>query len=201
MQAIEVDGFTVQGLVDRYTIDRSSLYKRINGLKNLGYAMTPASESGKSIYSLQQVTTLDALHKHLNFAGNKISDFPRIGAPSDSLTRQSYATVLRDSRASSMLVPDPASSPSIVELVQAIAQSIHPPDPLANLEALERAAAHGWLLSTSQLKTLIGAVPGGDRFSRYGYNFERAGKNGRETAWRIAKVSAPGMPITLSELH
>jgi hypothetical protein len=175
----EIDGFTVGDLYDRYSIDRSSLYKRINGLKKLGYELTSAIESGKAVYSLAQVEILDSLHDYLKTSGSKIANFPRIDTRVDSLVRLSHET--RDT-------PDEAIALSqLLTLVQALAQSLAQPKPLANLEVLEKALAHEWHLSTSQLRELVGAVPSGERFSRYGFWFRKAGKNGRESAWIIGK--------------
>ena len=62
------------------------------------------------------------------------------------------------------------------------------PDPLANLELLDRVAEKGWLLSTSQLAPLLGLKSlHRAEFCRYGFRFTRVGRNGAESAWRVGK--------------
>ena len=64
------------------------------------------------------------------------------------------------------------------------------PDPLANLELLERVAEKGWLLSTSQLAPLLGLRSlSGKALERYGFTFTRVGRNGAESAWQVEKGS------------
>jgi hypothetical protein len=62
-------------------------------------------------------------------------------------------------------------------------------NPLANLEAIERAYERGWQLSSSQLAPLIGCkkMPKSP-VRRFGFMFERIGRNGAEAAWRISKI-------------
>lgn len=62
-------------------------------------------------------------------------------------------------------------------------------NPLANLEAIERAYERGWQLSSSQLAPLIGVkkMPKSP-VRRFGFVFERVGRNGAEAAWTISKV-------------
>lgn len=79
-------------------------------------------------------------------------------------------------------------SATLAASAQQLAQSLSPRDPLANLEALERAAANNWHLSTSQVRELIGTVPSGEKFDRYGFIFWKAGRNGKERAWKIGRV-------------
>lgn len=184
---VEIDGFTVESLCDRYSIVDGNLYKRISKLKELGYELTPAKESGKAIYSLEQVKTLDSLHDYLNTRGSKIANFPRMDTPVDSLTRLSHETRDTQNGATLAVSAEQLAPSQLIALVQALAQSLTPSNPLANLEALEKAWTHEWHLSTSQLRDLVGAVPSGEKFRRYGFWFFKAGKNGRESAWKIVK--------------
>jgi hypothetical protein len=73
--------------------------------------------------------------------------------------------------------------------LEAISRSLPAAQPLANLEAIDRACEKGWLLSTSQLCELLGVRSiSGQAIERYGFRFTRCGKNGREGAWAIAKL-------------
>jgi len=166
----ELDGLTLEGLESRYSITRSTIFDRIKKLRDKGYPINPDKHP---LYSASDIETLDRLHSHLGIKGATIANFPpyqhTVGLSHDNPTT------------------DDISTPVLIELVQAIAQAIAPPvDPLANLEALERAAAHSWLLSTSQVRALIGVNPTGAIFIRHGFGFEREGRNGREAAWKVA---------------
>jgi hypothetical protein len=78
---------------------------------------------------------------------------------------------------------------NFLELIEAIARHIAATcDALQHYAALERAIASGWLLSSSEVRGLIGVKPSGDRFQRGSFIFIRAGKIGAQAAWRVAKV-------------
>jgi hypothetical protein len=65
-------------------------------------------------------------------------------------------------------------------------QSRSPQDTLAPQRQLKEAAEEGWLLSTAQVRGILGvkAWSGGDR---YGFRFEKAGKVGASTGWRVSR--------------
>ncbi len=80
-----------------------------------------------------------------------------------------------------------------LQLVEAIARHIAATrDPLQHYAALERAIASGWLLSTAEVRSLIGVKPSGDRFQRGSFIFVRAGKIGAQAAWKVLKVVEGG---------
>lgn len=80
-----------------------------------------------------------------------------------------------------------------LQLVEAIARHIAATrEPLQHYAALERAIASGWLLSTAEVRSLIGIKPQGDRFQRGSFVFIRSGKIGAQAAWRVAKVVEGG---------
>jgi len=164
-----IAGLTLEGLESRYSVTRSTVFDRIKKLRDRGFPINPDKHP---VYSSDDIDTLDGLNTHLKIKGATIANFSpyqhTVELSSDSPTT------------------DDISTPVLIELVQAIALAIAVPvDPLANLEALERAAAHGWLLSTSQVRALIGGNPTGAVFIRHGFGFESAGRNGREAAWKV----------------
>ena len=64
------------------------------------------------------------------------------------------------------------------------------PEPtLKHYENLEKAYEKGWLLSTSELAGLLKMSPGSIQreFERGSFRFVKAGKNGRESAWKVLK--------------
>ena len=78
-------------------------------------------------------------------------------------------------------------------LADAITQRITPPaNPLAELEALEKAYEKKWILSTSQLASLLKLNPKTliryQSFERYGFTFTRRGQVGAEIGWKVGKA-------------
>jgi hypothetical protein len=65
-------------------------------------------------------------------------------------------------------------------------------EPLQHYTALERAITNSWLLSTSEVRSLISTKPHGDRFQHGSFVFIRSGKIGAQAAWRVAKVVEGG---------
>ena len=80
-----------------------------------------------------------------------------------------------------------------LQLVEAIARHFATPhDPLQHYTALERAIANSWLLSTSEVRSLIGVKPSGDRLVHGSFVFIKSGKIRNQSAWRVAKVVSNG---------
>ena len=187
----EIDGLTIPDLESRYSLARSTVLGWIKELRDMGYPMEPDTDSERrSIYNQQHIEILDSFHAHLKIKGNKISNFPRIDTRLDSLAGLSSNSLDYPAKLSSkVLSPSELSTATLIELVSAIAQAMHPPtDPLAYLEHLERAAAHDWYLSTSEVKALIGVTPKGKRFGRRGFVFLNSGKAGRSIEWKVTKL-------------
>jgi hypothetical protein len=65
-------------------------------------------------------------------------------------------------------------------------------EPLQHYTALERAIANSWLLSTAEVRSLIGVKPSGDRFQHGSFVFVKSGKIGAQSAWRVAKIIEGG---------
>ena len=87
-----------------------------------------------------------------------------------------------------MYVPT-ALAVAIITLVERIATALRPTsEPLAHLEQLEKAVANNWLLSSADVKRVIGVQPKGETFTRGSFTFVRAGKIGSQAGWRVVKV-------------
>jgi hypothetical protein len=182
-----IDGLTRKDLETRYGITRSNIYNRLSGLKDLGYALTP---DGGGLFNADQINLLDQLHAHLQKAGSSIATFPRIDTQQDSPIRQSHRT--QDTVGIAIAPTSQSSIEILANLVDVLSHTalaaMHPPaDPLAHLGQLERAAEHDWLLTTSEVKGLIGVAPSGERFKRHGFIFIKMGRSGRQMEWKIYK--------------
>lgn len=188
---------TVKDFEARYGIARSNVYNRLNGLSKKGYDMAPMKQGTKAIYSASQGALMDQLHEHLE-AGNDIGSFVDVTGRvelSQPIGRSIEHPIERPATSQDSMIERSPSSLSVAALVDAIAGklvTLSPAptvDPLANLRQLEEAYEKGWLLSSSQLGSLLGFKSfTGASFERYGFTFTRQGKNGAESAWKISKT-------------
>ena len=71
-------------------------------------------------------------------------------------------------------------------------QDALPTNPLAELSALEKAYEKRWILSTSQLASILKlnskTLARQKSFERHGFTFTRCGQVGAEIGWRVGKV-------------
>ncbi len=205
---MDIDPYPISALQDRYRLSsRQAVYDRINAL-----GIKPVAR-GK--ISTEQLSLLDKLDEHIK-AGGAIADFTSSSSlsqrPPDKLDKQAASReVIAAPRTELAKSPvDLAKSPvdkldnlpelapgsmtleNLTRLVEAIATLTKPePEPLQHLIWLERAATSGWLLTTAEVRNLIGVSPKvqkGDRsFTRGSFTFIKSGKIGNQIAWRVAK--------------
>ncbi|MEK0184806.1 hypothetical protein [Microcoleus anatoxicus] len=170
-----METYPIASLQERYSLSsKQSVYDRIKAL-----SIEPVAR-GK--ISSDQLDKLDKLNQHLK-SGGSLSDF-----------KSSHTEIFRaeaiEPAAATNLTND---RESFLEIIEAIARHISAArDPLQHYAALERAIASGWLLSSSEVRSLIGVKPTGDRFQRGSFIFIRAGKMSNQAAWRVTKVVEGG---------
>lgn len=177
-------------LLTRYKITKPSLYTRMKGL-----GISTFKVGRKAYLKAEDIELLDRLDQHL-YDGGTISDFIVPEAASIELSQE----LDQDLTEGTESIPLDQSSgwfnslPVLVNsLADAIAQRITPPvNPLAELEALEKAYEKKWILSTSQLASLLKLNPKTliryKSFERYGFTFTRSGQVGPEIGWRVGKA-------------
>lgn len=181
---------TIAQLLTRYKITKPSLYTRMKGL-----GISTLKVGRKAYVRAEDIELLDRLEQHI-YDGGTISDFVYTNEGAIELTQE----LSEELTESDEPIPDMQSSsllkalPMLVNsLADAIAQRISPPvNPLAELEALEKAYEKKWILSTSQLASLLKLNPKTliryKSFERHGFTFTRAGQVGAEIGWRVGKV-------------
>jgi len=172
----EINKFPVKDLPSRYNVGRTALYARFTAA-----LITPEKDGTRSYISGEELEELDRLDSHLK-TGGKLEDF-------QPANNQSLVV----SQESAVRTPTADNFTESLQLVEAIARHFATPhDPLQHYTALERAIASGWLLSSSEVRSLIGTKPHGDRFQRGSFVFIRSGKIGTQAAWRVAKIIEGG---------
>ena len=165
----QVDSLPVNQLPDRYGIGKSSFYQRVSAL-----GMEFEKRGTRSIASADQVGQLDALHDHLKTRGNTIESFIEL-LPNPEPENSPLAIAQSDSMT------------ALLTLTSAIL-SQRQTDPLAHLEALQKACDQEWLISSSELAPLLRLTRiSGQTIERYGFTCARVGRNGAESAWKITK--------------
>lgn len=177
-------------LLTRYKITKPSLYTRMKGL-----GISTFKVGRKAYVKSEDIKLLDRLEQHI-YEGGTIADFVHGNEGVIELSQELSEELSETSEP----IPDMQSSnwlntlPVLVNsLADAIAQRITPPvNPLAELEALEKAYEKKWILSTSQLASLLKLNPKTliryKSFERHGFTFTRAGQVGAEVGWRVGKV-------------
>ena len=184
----EIDNYPVSELQNRYSLGKQAVYNRLDALE-----IKPFKERNRSYISADQVQMLDDLHEHIK-AGGTMADFSvarkeLTDRPLDKLESpldrgESPLDTVGKSSLSTQTV-------NFGELVAALASQIQPRSPLWYMDELKRAASEDWLLTTVEVRELIGVKPtarqGSDTYKRGCWLFTKAGKIGNQTAWRVTK--------------
>ena len=165
-----IDRVPIKSLPSRYNIARSLLYTRLKDLN-----IKPEKDSKQAYISSEQLAHLDALNDHIK-QGRTTSTF---------LTKRGMIASFDPASG----LPPSNNISTFTQLVHEIASVLRPASsPLQHLECLERAFSQQWLLSTSEVKQLLGVKPLGEVCVRGSFAFIKKGKIGRETAWRVEKA-------------
>jgi hypothetical protein len=168
-----VDRISTSELMDRYSLNSRTAIA--NRLKALGIT---EERDGKKLYvPVEAVERLDALHECLKRPGATLGE---------------CAAQVNGGQVASLDVPPLARPLPFIQLVHEIAAALRPQvDPLQHWFSLERAASLGLMLSTKEVKQLIGVKPqvsGSDRsFTRGSFTFTKSGKIGAEIGWIVTK--------------
>lgn len=189
MSASNIDRFPVKNLPARYGIARSAIYTRMEALKIKRFKV------GNSAYvDSTQLQLMDALDQWIQQGGTTAEFLERRGQLPDPTQGSSLSASAADVTAGLSNL-----SPDILEFVRMLVSEIYNQMPrpeayrLANLQALEQASQANWLLSTSDVSSMINlskkeVLKLGNRFTDGGFIFTRSGfrANG-EVAWQVSK--------------
>lgn len=182
----ELDNFPVSDLQDRYSIGRTQVYTRLEALD-----IKPEKFGNKAFINASQLEKLDGLDSHIK-AGGAIANFQKV-------TTEHSEKVTTEHKIKSTEQTGQLSTISENEALQMVLRGLlsETLKPLSginqvfqNLELLDKAVDRKWFLSSSEIKELlaIASLPKSP-FERYGFYFEKVGKNGSEVSWKISKVS------------
>jgi hypothetical protein len=174
----EINKLPVKDLPSRYNIRRTALYTRFTAAN-----ITPEKDGTRAYISKEELAELDRLDSHIK-TGGKLEDFQP--ANNQSLVVSQESAVNGTPRSAD-------NFNETLQLVEAIARHFQQQrEPLQHYTALERAIANSWLLSTSEVRSLISTKPHGDRFQHGSFVFIKSGKIGAQAAWKVLKVVEGG---------
>ncbi|MBE9178702.1 hypothetical protein IQ268_09030 [Oculatella sp. LEGE 06141] len=168
---------------DRYTLGKTKVYEYM-GILNI----KPFRVGKAAFITFEQLKALDEYCRLLAENPAAAAEFAVSYAQSSSQgeqVRERNAPVHELVHTSA----DLSTSPAWLLFVEAIAARLQPPasDPLAPQRQLQEICEQGWTVSSSQLRQILGIAPkAGDR---YGFTFTKAGRVGRQLAWRIGKIT------------
>ena len=178
----EINELPVSSLMDRYGVNRSQIYVRLDALKRLDASLEPTKRGKKAFINARMLEILDGMAALIaqgyttEHAAEQVVGFvPQPDRMPDSLARQDRTDI---------------STRDLVALMLAMQQNAQLEDDLAVFRKLQELADNDWRPSTSQLTQMmdVNSLPSGDSFERYGFRFSKAGKNGTETAWKVEKL-------------
>jgi len=171
----------ISELCDRYSLkSRQSIYE---WCKALGIKLAK-DDSNKAYATPEMIEKFDELSEHLK-AGNSIKSFT-------PLVKTTVSQPLDNVSRSLDTITEPSHNSDLVDLVNAIASIVKPSPGLSRHEELEKAAANGWILSTSELNSIgfkISCKNGFNFCDRGCWRFTKSGKIGHESAWSVEKIT------------
>ena len=178
----------IKELQERYGLKtRQSIYDWIKA----GNLTLPKDERGHAYATPEQIEVLDQLVEHLK-TGGTLGSFTPVSSPEIYTTADSPIDTSEPSTVYSAIdtVNSEIDTPMVMleRLVGVIVSNIQPRSPLWFHDELEKATKQGWILSTSEVESLIGIKPKGEIFHRGGWEFVRAGKIGNQGAWKVNKL-------------
>ena len=174
----------VKDLCDRYSLSsRKSLYSRLNAL-NLELAK---DSQGRSYATTEQIELLDQLQEHLK-QGGTLANFTPVTPV--VVTTQHRSSLDLTTQPTAQLTAQTLTPEFLGEFAGAIASRLVI-SPLSPHRELEEASDKGWLLTTAEVRELIGVIPtapkGEDTYKRGCWLFTKAGKIASQTAWNVSK--------------
>ena len=182
--------FPVSELKQRFKIGKQA---EINRRKYLG--IVPTKVDGVYVVDDEQLSTLDELDQYLNSSPKaKMSDFkvksteysPVNSSPVQSSVME--ATLIDEElEDSSDIVLRDNEPTDLTFLVETIAKTIAPVNPIGHWEKLQWLVDNEIIISTSEVQALLGTKPKGDVWSRGSFVFNKVGKLGNQSSWEVTK--------------
>lgn len=192
----QIDRFPVKELPNRYSINRSVLYTR---LEKLG--IKTSKEGNKSFIDGESLKLLDDLHEHLKKGGTTSEFLDQTTNPTDkpdspliSLNKGDYDNPTNKPDRQDGQTGQLAISELLEQVVNLTLEATeNRRTGLNDLRDLQEIADNNWLLPTSRLAEIMARsrsyFQGKKEIHYCGFKLEKIGKQGNETLWRVSRHS------------
>lgn len=171
------------------------MYDRLNAVK-----AEVLKEGNRSYVTEDVITILDQLQEHLKLGGSIKTFTPTVKATvhaqidsvnshSDNLTVNSEIDSIGSPLDSDVkYLPLDLFEFTLEKVVLKVIEQIKPSNPINHWEKLDQAVEHGYILSTKEVKELLGTKPNGKEWTRGAFKFIRWGKIGNQAGWQVTRI-------------
>lgn len=179
--------FPVSKLGDRYKMkSRSQVYARINALTEINPDLKTHKFGNKSYVNGAILGLLDAMDR-LIFSGYGLEDAAKKVCEGVSTTIQpnvdQTVSAIQQTAVSGLAIA--SDEKPIISALKTATNA----EPFAKYEMLDKVAAGGWHLPSSEISAILGVKNlSGQEFERFGFKFTRMGKAGSESTWKVEKL-------------
>ncbi|BAQ63173.1 hypothetical protein GM3708_3579 (plasmid) [Geminocystis sp. NIES-3708] len=201
--------YYINDLQERYNLKtRQSVYDRLKAIE-----IQVEKEGNKSYVTETVLEKLDQLQEHLNLGGSIKTFTPTVKttvhskidnenfeSPIDSIN--SVLDKANSSPDSVNSALDKANSfldsniqyvqldlfETLMERVEEVVEKMIPINPISHWEKLDIAVERGYILSSQEVKNLVGTKPNGTKWTRGAFVFTRTGKIGNQAGWTISRL-------------
>jgi len=193
----DIDRFPVKNLPNRYGINRSVLYTRIEKLD-----IKTTKEGNKSYIDGEALKRLDKLDKHLKNGGTTsqfLDQTDRQYSPTDRQDTIKETPKLYESENQTDKLDRQDKQTGQLSIKEVFDQLIttaleateNKRSGLNDLRDLQEIADNKWLIPTSRLSEIIGRsrsyFTGKKEINYCGFHFQKVGKQGNESLWQVIR--------------
>lgn len=189
--------YYINDLQVRYNLKtRQSVYDRLKAIET-----QVGKEGNKSYVNETVLEKLDQLQEHLNLGGSIKTFTPTVKTTVHSkIDNEDFESSSPIDSVNSAL--DKTNSfldsniqyvqlnlfESLMERVEEVLERMIPMNPINHWEKLDIAVERGYILSTQEVKNLVGTKPNGTTWVRGAFVFTRTGKIGNQAGWTISRL-------------
>ncbi|BAQ66956.1 hypothetical protein [Geminocystis sp. NIES-3709] len=180
--------YYINDLQERYNLKtRQSVYDR---LKAIG---TQVEKEGNKSYVTEGVLEeLDQLQEHLNLGGSIKTFIPTlkttVHSKIDNETVYSSIDTVNSELDNNLQYEQLELFENLMERVEEVVERMIPQNPINHWEKLDIAVERGYILSSKEVKSLVGTKPFGEQWIRGAFIFTRTGKIGNQAGWKISRL-------------
>lgn len=185
--------YYIKDLLQKYGLKtRQSVYDRLKAL-----SLEVKREGNKSYVTEAEISKLDELQEHISQGGSIKTFTPTV---TTTVYSKLETTSVSDNSVESSIDSVNSqldSSPKYVQLdlfqqlvdkVDEVVEKVIPANPINHWEKLDLAVERGYILSSSEVKSLVGTKPKGKEWIRGAFKFIRSGKIGNQAGWRVNRL-------------